>query len=99
MRRPGDASPPPDAGGQTPAPAATIDACGLTCGGLEPLIARHLRALAPGEVIEIRADRVEAADGIRAWVGLTGHTLVTVERDESLRLARYFVRKKTAPPT
>jgi TusA-related sulfurtransferase len=85
-------------GGQTPAPAATIDACDLTCGGLEPLIAKHLRALAPGEVIEILSDRGEAADGIRAWVGLTGHTLVAVERDEASRLARYFVRKK-APPT
>ena len=79
---------------QTPAPAATIDACGLTCGSLEVLIAKHLRALAPGEVIEIRSDRSEAADGIGAWVRLTGNTLVTVERDQASRHARYFVRKK-----
>ncbi len=95
MNTPPDASPALPEGGRTPAPAATIDACGLTCGGLEPLIAKHLRALAPGEVIEIRSDRGEAADGIRAWVGLTGHTLVTVERDQASPLARYFVRKKT----
>lgn len=78
----------------TPAPAATIDACGLTCGSLEPLIATHLRALAPGEVLEIQSDREEAADGIGAWVRLTGNTLVTVERDQASRHARYLVLKK-----
>jgi TusA-related sulfurtransferase len=82
--------------GQAPVAAATINACDLTCGTLEPLIARHLRALAPGEVIEIRSDRDEASDGIRAWVGLTGNTLVTVEVDQASRHARYFVRKKTS---
>lgn len=80
---------------QTPSPATTLDAYGLTCGSLEPLIANHLRALAPGEVLEIRSDREEAADGIRAWVWLAGHILVAVETDQSSRRARYFVRKKT----
>ena len=61
----------------------------------KPLIAKHLRALAPGDVLEIRSDREEAADGISAWVRLTGNTLVTVERDQASRHARYFVRKKT----
>jgi TusA-related sulfurtransferase len=95
MNTPLDAPPSPPEADRTPAPAATIDACGLTCGGLEPLIAKHIRAVAPGEVIEIRSDRGEAAEGIRAWVGLTGHTLVTVESDQPSRVARYFVRKKT----
>lgn len=81
--------------GEGPVPAATLDADSLTCGSLEPLIAQHLRALAPGEVLEIRSDREEAADGIRAWVSLTGHTLLTVERDQSSRRATYFIRKKT----
>jgi TusA-related sulfurtransferase len=80
---------------KTPVPTATLDADGLTCGSLEPLIAQHLRALTPGDVLEIRSDREEAADGIRAWVWLTGHTLVSVEKDPSSRGARYFVRKKT----
>src|SRR5947207_1431655 len=47
---------------QTPASAATLDAYGLTCGALEPLIARRLRELAPGDVLEIRSDQEEAAD-------------------------------------
>jgi TusA-related sulfurtransferase len=98
MGMPPDVQPPAPEGGPSPAPASTIDACGLTCGALEPLIARHLRALAPGEVLEVRSDRTEAHDGIRAWVWLTGHTLVTVERDQASRDSRYFVRKKTPQP-
>jgi TusA-related sulfurtransferase len=77
-----------------PDPAAVVDACGLTCGALEPLIARHLRALDPGEVLEIRSDRQEAADGIGAWVWLTGHALIAVVEDEPAPHARYYVRKK-----
>jgi TusA-related sulfurtransferase len=76
-----------------PSAAATLDAEGLTCGVLEPLLAKQLRALAPGEVLEVRSDREEAADGIRAWVWLSGHTLVAVEKEDASRSARYFVRK------
>lgn len=83
---------------QTPAPTATLDAYGLTCGALEPLIARRLRELAPGDVLEIRSDQEEAADGIRAWTWLTGHTLVAVVQDDAAPHARYYVRKKTPQP-
>jgi TusA-related sulfurtransferase len=79
-----------------PVPAATLDAYGLTCGGLEPLIAQHLRALAPGEVLEVRSDMEEATEGIGAWVRLTGHTLVAIQQDEPSPRARYYVRKKTS---
>jgi TusA-related sulfurtransferase len=77
-----------------PTPAATLDADGLTCGSLEPLIAQHLRPLAPGDVLEVHSDRAEAADGIRAWVSLTGHTLVKIQTASSRRTT-YFIRKKT----
>jgi TusA-related sulfurtransferase len=79
----------------TPLAAASLDAYGLSCGSLEPLIAQRLRALAPGEVLEIRSDMQEAADGIGAWTWLTGHALVAVEKDEPAPRARYYVRKKT----
>ena len=79
----------------SPVAAATLHAYGLTCGSLEPLIAQQLRALAPGEVLEVRSDMAEAADGIGAWVWLTGHTLVAIEKDELAPRARYYVRKKT----
>jgi TusA-related sulfurtransferase len=95
MSASGNITPSTPAQSQAPAPAATLDAYGLTCGSLEPLIAQRLRALAPDDVLEIRSDQAEAADGIRAWVWLTGHALVAVERDEPPPRARYYVRKKT----
>lgn len=82
-----------------PVPAATLDAYGLTCGSLEPLIAQHLRALAPGDVLEVRSDMEEAAEGIGAWVSLTGHALVAIQKEEPAPRARYFVRKKTPSQT
>jgi TusA-related sulfurtransferase len=79
----------------TPKPTETVDAYGFSCGTLEPLIAQHLRRLAPGDVLEIKSDQPEAADGIGAWVWLTGHTLVATEPDGPAPRARYYVRKKT----
>jgi TusA-related sulfurtransferase len=80
---------------RAPVPVATVEAYGLTCGSLEPLIAQHLRTLAPGEVLEVRSDMAEAADGIGAWVWLAGHTLAAVQQDEPAPRARYYIRKKT----
>ena len=41
----------------------------------------------------------EAAEGIGAWVWLTGHALVSIQKDEPAPRARYYVRKKTPPQT
>ena len=71
----------------------TLEAYGVTCGTLEPLIAQRLRALAPGDVLEIRSDMPEARDGIASWIWLTGHQLIAVEDEEPPR-ARYYVKKK-----
>lgn len=81
--------------GDAPARDATLNVDGLTCGVLEPLLAKYLRALAPGQILEIQSDSKEAADGIRAWTRLSGNTLVNVEAEAGSRRARYFVRKKT----
>jgi TusA-related sulfurtransferase len=81
--------------GETPTSDARLHAIGLTCGTLEPLIAEKLRLLEPGQVLEVTADRNEAIDGIRAWVRLTGNTLMRVEVETESGHARYFVRKKT----
>jgi TusA-related sulfurtransferase len=81
---------------EQPVPAAMLNACGLTCGSLEAQMASRLRVLAPGEVLEVLSDRQEDADGVSAWIRLSGHALVAVEKDWSSRCARYFVRKKTS---
>jgi TusA-related sulfurtransferase len=83
---------PPHRPGATPV-ADSLDAYGLSCGCLEPLIAKRLRALEPGQVLEVRSDRPEARDGIGAWVWLTGHALIAIEDDTPPR-ARYYVKKK-----
>ena len=75
--------------------ADMLEAYGVTCGTLEPMIAKRLRVLAPGEVLEVRSDMPEARDGIASWVWLTGHTLLAVEEDQEAPRARYYVRKKT----
>ena len=79
-----------------PVPAAVVEAYGMSCGSLEPLIAKHLRALGPGEVLEVRSDMEEAADGIAAWVWLAGHALVATVKEEPAPRARYYVRKKAS---
>ena len=78
--------------------ADTLEAYGLSCGRLEPLVAQRLRALTPGQVLEIRSDRPEAKDGIVAWVWLTGHALIAVVDDGPPR-ARYYVKKKEHVPS
>ena len=76
-----------------PAPSDVLDARGLTCGQLEPLIAQRLRALAPGDVLEVHSDQEAAEDGIAAWSWLSGHALIAVVREQPPH-ARYYVRKK-----
>lgn len=78
--------------GRPPEPAAVLEAYGLTCGQLEPLLAERLRALAPDEVLEVRSDEPAAEDGIASWSWLSGNALVAVVREEP-PAARYYVRK------
>jgi len=79
-----------------PRASDVLDAYGLSCGRLEPLIAERLRALAPGDVLEVRSDRAEAEDGIAAWSWLSGNEMVAIARDDPPR-ARYYVKKKLRP--
>jgi TusA-related sulfurtransferase len=88
----GDASKAP---GPSELPEAddVLEADGLNCGRLEPLIAERLRALAPGQVLEVRSDQTAAEDGIAAWSWLSGNALVAIAREKPPR-ARYYVRKQ-----
>jgi len=78
-----------------PAPAADamVNGYGQPCGKLEPLLKAQMRAIASGQVLEIRADDPLARLGVPAWSRLAGHILLaTIEEDD--RCTRFFLRKR-----
>jgi TusA-related sulfurtransferase len=58
------------------APAARLDATGLSCATFTPTIAATVRGLDFGSVLEIVTDDPEAEEGLRSWTRLTGNQLV-----------------------
>jgi TusA-related sulfurtransferase len=76
-----------------PVAAAVLDGYGQLCGTLEPAMRAEMRALASGQVLEVRADDSAARLGVPAWSRLAGHTLLTtIEEDD--RRTRFFLRKR-----
>jgi SAM-dependent methyltransferase len=76
-----------------PTAAAVLDGYGQPCGTLEPAMRAQMRALASGQMLEVRADDATARLGVPAWSRLAGHTLVaTIEEDD--RRTRFFLRKR-----
>lgn len=64
------------------APAHILDAPGVACITLTPLVKRTMNELDPGEVLEVNTDDPAAREGIPAWCRLTKNVLVnTVEHD------------------
>lgn len=57
-------------------PVATIDARGKSCPGPVIELRKGIRALEPGEVIELRATDKGSLTDIPAWAEETGHELV-----------------------
>jgi tRNA 2-thiouridine synthesizing protein A len=57
-------------------PHHTLEAPGLACIDLTPLIAKAMRDLQPGEVLEVHTDDPAARVGVPAWCRLTGNRLV-----------------------
>jgi tRNA 2-thiouridine synthesizing protein A len=55
---------------------ATWDAGSIGCGDLVLELRTRLRALAPGQVLEVRATDPGAPEDLPAWCGLTGNRLV-----------------------
>ena len=62
-------------------PHRTLDAPGLACVDLTPLIAKTMRDLQPGEVLEVHTDDPAARVGVPAWCRLTGNRLVQTSAD------------------
>jgi len=53
------------------------DAGEMGCGELLIELAGRMKALRPGQVLELRALDLGAVEDIPAWCGLTGHSLVS----------------------
>jgi arsenite methyltransferase len=64
-------------------PQRTLDAPGLACVDLTPLIAKTMRELEPGEVLAVRTDDPAARVGVPAWCRLTGNRLVQTRPDHT----------------
>lgn len=66
----------------TPPTSEVLDAPGLACISLTPLVKRTISEMAPGTVLEVRTDDPAAREGIPAWCRLTKNALLeTVEVD------------------
>jgi len=57
-------------------PHSTLNAPGMACIDLTPLIAKAMRDLQAGEVLEVHTDDPAAVVGVPAWCRLTGNRLV-----------------------
>lgn len=81
-------------GASTPPRAnAALDASGMSCGRLEPLLWSRMREMSTGEILEVASDEPAAREGVPSWSWLTGNALVaTVEEDA--RRTRFYLRKK-----
>ncbi len=76
-----------------PAPDDVLDGCGQACGTLEPAMRSRMRALASGQVLEVRADDPSARLGVPAWCRLAGHSLLATFEEDSRR-TRFVLRKR-----
>lgn len=64
-------------------PDRTLEAPGLACVDLTPLIASTMRDLHPGQVLDVHTDDPAARAGVPAWCRLTRNTLVRTTADPS----------------
>jgi tRNA 2-thiouridine synthesizing protein A len=72
---------------------AVLDAAGQACATLTPLIKQRIRALASGQVLEVRTDDPAAREGVPAWSRLTGNPLVATVEEDAQR-TKFFIRKR-----
>lgn len=73
-------------------PDVVLDAGETGCGELTFLIFQTIKALAPGQTLEVYAYDLAAAVDIPAWCRAAGHVLVESETE---RQPKRFVIRKT----
>lgn len=76
-----------------PEPAEILNASGIECGMLEPLMKVRMRGLETGQVLEVRSDEPSARVGIPSWSRLTGNTLIATRQGTDGTI-HYFLRRK-----
>jgi TusA-related sulfurtransferase len=74
-------------------PTEVIEVQGQSCTTLTPLIGQRVRALQPGETLEVRTDDPAARDGVPAWSRLTGNPIVSAVEEDSQRTT-FVIQKK-----
>jgi len=71
---------------------ATLDARGLMCPMPIVQLAKKVKELKSGQVLELLADDVGAKEDIPAWCNRTGHQLLAME--EEGKLIRIYIKMK-----
>jgi tRNA 2-thiouridine synthesizing protein A len=71
---------------------ATLDAKGLMCPMPIVQLAKKVREMKSGQVLELLADDVGAKEDVPAWCSRTGNALVAME--EEGKLIRFYIRLK-----
>jgi tRNA 2-thiouridine synthesizing protein A len=77
-------------------PTRRLDAPGLACIDLTPLIASTMREMHPDDVLEVRTDDPAARVGVPAWCRLTRNPLVYSDElvHPSTNHTTFFIAKK-----
>lgn len=71
---------------------ATLDAKGLMCPMPIVQLAKKVKGMTSGQVLELLADDIGAKDDIPAWCSRTGNQLIQMEEDG--KLIRFYIRIK-----
>lgn len=71
---------------------ATLDARGLMCPMPIVHLAKKVREMKSGQILELLADDIGAKEDVPAWSSRTGHQLVGEEEDG--KLLKFYIRIK-----
>lgn len=65
---------------------------GTTCALLTPTMRARLRAMQPGQILEVRVDDPTAREDIASWCRLSGNTLLAMK--EEAPALHFYIRKR-----
>jgi len=71
---------------------ASLDAKGQMCPMPIVMLAKKMKELKSGQVLELVADDIGAKEDVPAWCSRTGNALLGVEQDG--KIFRFYIRMK-----